>query len=117
MRVTSPRLKRHKKILKLASGYRMTKNRLYKVAREAVIHAGQYAFAGRHLKRRDFRSTWITRINAALKGLGVSYSKFIDATKKNKIEIDRRILAELAVNQPKVFNEIVKKAGFTFTEK
>jgi large subunit ribosomal protein L20 len=117
MRVTSPRLRRHKKILKLASGYRMTKNRLYKVAREAVIHAGQYAFAGRHLKRRDFRSTWITRINAALKTLDISYSKFIDAAKKKNIQIDRKILAELAVNQPKVFNEIVKKAGFAFTEK
>lgn len=111
MRVTSPRLQRHKKLLKLASGYRMTKNRLYKVAKEAVLHAGQYAFVGRHLRRRDMRSVWIVRINAALKGLGVSYSKFIDATKKKNIQIDRKILAELAVNQPKVFAEIVKHAS------
>lgn len=111
MRVTSPRLQRHKKLLKLASGFRMTKNRLYKVAKEAVLHAGQYAFAGRHLRRRDMRSVWITRINAALKGLGVSYSKFIDATKKKNIQIDRKILAELSVNQPKVFAEIVKHAS------
>lgn len=111
MRVTSPRLQRHKKLLKLASGYRMTKNRLYKVAKEAVLHAGQYAFAGRHLRRRDMRSVWIMRINAALKGLGISYSKFIDATKKKDIQIDRKILAELAVNQPKVFAEIVKHAS------
>lgn len=111
MRVTSPRLQRHKKLLKLASGYRMTKNRLYKVAKEAVLHAGQYAFAGRHLRRRDMRSVWIVRINAALKGLGISYSKFIDATKKKNIQIDRKILAELAVNQPKVFAEIVKHAS------
>jgi large subunit ribosomal protein L20 len=94
----------------------MTKNRLYKVAKEAVLHAGQYAFAGRHLKRRDLRSVWIMRINAALKTLGLSYSKFIDALKKNKIEVDRKILADLAVTQPKVFKEIVKKAGFKFTQ-
>lgn len=117
MRVKSPRLKRHKKILKLAKGYRMTRHKLYKVAREAVIHAGQYAYAGRHLRRRDLRATWIMRINAALRTLGFSYSKFVPALKIANIEVDRKILAELATNQPKVFEAIVEKAGFTFTKK
>lgn len=109
MRVKSPRLKRHKKILKLASGYRMTRHKLYKVAREAVIHAGQYAYAGRHLRRRDLRATWITRINAALRALGISYSKFIPALKNAKIEVDRKILSEFATNQPEVFEQVVDK--------
>ena len=72
MRVKSPRRQRHNKVLKLAKGYRMTKHRLYKVAREAVVHAGQYAFAGRKLRRRDLRRTWIIRINAGLRALGVT---------------------------------------------
>ncbi len=109
MRVTSPRLQRHRKLLKLAKGYRMTRNRLYKVAKEAVTHAGQYAFAGRRLKRRDLRSTWIIRLNAALRPLGITYSKFIPALKKANITLDRKILAELAVKQPQVFQSIVNK--------
>ncbi len=113
MRVKSPRLQRHKKVLRLAKGYRMTKNRLYKVAREATIHAGQYAFAGRHLRRRDLRSTWIIRINAALRALGITYSKFIPALKKANINLDRKVLSELATHQPETLKEIVKKAGFT----
>jgi large subunit ribosomal protein L20 len=113
MRIKSPRRQRHNKILQLAKGYRMTKHRLYKVAHEAVIHAGQYAFAGRKLKKRDLRSLWIVRINAALEGFGISYSAFIGALKKTHIELDRKILSELATNQPKVFKQIVKSAGFT----
>lgn len=109
MRVKSPRRQRHNKVLKLAKGYRMTKNRLYKVAHEATIHAGQYAFAGRHLRRRDLRSTWIIRINAALRALGVTYSKFIPALKKANINLDRKILADLAVRQPETFKQIVDK--------
>ena len=87
----------------------MTKHRLYRVAREAVIHAGQYAFAGRHLRRRDLRSLWIVRLNAAVRSLGLTYSKFISSLKKANIQIDRKILADLAVKQPKVFTEVVKK--------
>jgi large subunit ribosomal protein L20 len=113
MRVKSPRRQRHNKILGLAKGYRMTKNRLYKVAHEAVVHAGQYAFAGRKLKRRDLRSLWIVRINAALSQLGIKYSVFISALKKSKIELDRKILSELATNHPEVFKQVVKTAGFT----
>ncbi len=112
MRVKSPRLARHKKLLARAAGYRMTKNRLYKVAREAVIHAGQYAFAGRHLKRRDLRSTWIVRLNAFLRSLGITYSKFIPALKTANITLDRRTLAELAVKQPESLKQVIKTAGF-----
>ena len=111
MRVKSPRRQRHNKVLSLARGYRMTKHRLYRVAREAVIHAGQYAFAGRHLRRRDLRSLWIVRLNAAVRSLGLTYSKFISSLKKANIQIDRKIFADLAVKQPKVFTEVVKKAG------
>lgn len=109
MRVKSPRRQRHNKILAQAKGYRMTKNRLYKVAHEAVIHAGQYAFAGRKLKKRNLRQTWIVRLNAGLRVLGITYSKFIPAMKKAHIELDRRILADLAVRQPQVFKQIVDK--------
>lgn len=113
MRVKSPRRQRHNKVIHAAKGYRMTKHRLYKVAREAVVHAGQYAFAGRRLKRRQLRQTWIVRMNAALRSMGVTYSKFIPALKKANIELDRKILAELAVKEPASFAQIVKSAGFT----
>ena len=108
MRVKSPRQARHHKILKLARGYRMTRHRLYKVAHEAVVHAGMYAFAGRRLRRRDMRRLWIIRINAALEKSHISYSKFISAIKNSKIQLDRKILSELATNYPQVFDAIVK---------
>ncbi|HUS59897.1 MAG TPA: 50S ribosomal protein L20 [Nevskiaceae bacterium] len=112
MRVkTGPtRRKRHKKVLKRTKGFRMTKGRLYKVSKEADLHAGQYAFAGRKRRKRDFRRLWITRINAALTEYNLSYSKFINGLKKAKIELDRKILADLAVSDPKVFKAIVEKA-------
>ena len=109
MRVKSPRRQRHNKLLAQAKGYRMTKHRLYKVAHEAVVHAGQYAFAGRRLRRRQLRQTWIVRLNAGLRALGVTYSKFIPAMKAAHIELDRKILADLAVRQPEVFKQIVDK--------
>ncbi len=115
MRVKNNRRQRHNKLLDRAKGFRMTKNRLYKVASEAVLHAGQYAFNGRRLRRRDLRATWIVRINAALHGMGLSYSKFVGGLKKEKIEIDRKIMADLVVTNPSVFAKIVEKAGFTFT--
>lgn len=90
----------------------MTKNRLYKVAHEATIHAGQYAFAGRHLRKRDMRRTWITRINAALRGVGVTYSRFIPALKKANINMDRKVLSDLATTNPEAFKKIVESAGF-----
>jgi large subunit ribosomal protein L20 len=103
------RRKKHKKVLKLTKGFRMTKSRLIKVAKEAALHAGQYAYHGRKLRKRDFRTLWIQRINAALTDTGMSYSRFIKALKDNQIELDRKILAELAVNDPEVFQFIFKK--------
>jgi len=105
------RKRAHKKVLARTKGFRMTRHRLYKVAREADLHAGQYAYAGRKKRKRDMRRLWITRINAALKEFGVSYSKFINLLKKAKIEIDRKILAELAVSEPSAFKAIISKIG------
>lgn len=105
----STKQRRHKKVLKRTKGYRMTKSRLYKVAHEAMLHAGQYAFAGRKLRKRDMRKLWIIKINAALENLGLSYSKFIAGLKKAKIELDRKILADLAESDPKTFKLIVDR--------
>ena len=102
------RKRRHKKVLKRTKGFRMTKGRLYKVSKEADLHAGQYAYIGRKLRKRDMRRLWIQRINAALSEFDLKYSRFINLLKKAKIELDRKILAEIAVNDPKVFAEIVK---------
>jgi len=101
--------KRHKKVLKRTKGFRMTRHRLYKVAKEADLHAGQYAYIGRKLRKRDFRRLWITRISEAVKKLGWSYNQFIHTLKKANIELDRKILADLVVNDPKVFEKIVDK--------
>lgn len=101
--------KKHKKVLKLAKGYWMTRHKQFKKAKEAVLHADEYAFSGRKKRKRDFRRLWIVRINAFLKNLGYKYSQFIKKLKEKKIEIDRKILAHLAVNQPKVLQLIVKK--------
>ena len=103
------RRKRHKKVLKRTKGFRMTKGRLYKVSKEADLHAGQYAYAGRKLRKRDMRRLWITRINAALTPYEISYSKFINGLKKAKIELNRKILADLAISDPNTFKEIVDK--------
>lgn len=100
--------KRHKKVLQRTKGMRMSKGKLYKVSREADLHAGQYAFAGRKLRKRDLRRLWIQRINAALTPFDLKYSRFIKLLKDAKIELNRKILAQLAVNQPHVFSQIVK---------
>ncbi|MFH1561434.1 MAG: 50S ribosomal protein L20 [Patescibacteria group bacterium] len=100
----------HKKIIKLAKGYRMTRSRLFKVAHEAVLHAGQYAYIGRRLRKRDLRKLWIQRINAAVRLQDLTYSKFTNLLKKTKIEIDRKVLAHLAVSDPEAFKAIVDKA-------
>jgi len=105
------RKKRHKKVLKLTKGYRMTKSRLFRVAKEASLHAGQYAYHGRKLRKRNFRTLWIQRIKAALSDTDLTYSRFIKALKDNKIELNRKILADLAVNHPKVFQNIFKKVN------
>lgn len=100
----------HKKILTANRGYRMAKHRLYKVAKEAYLHAGQYAHAGRRLKKRDFRTLWINRITAALKNQEnpVSYSKFIKSMADKKVTLNRKSLSTLAVNLPEVFTNVFK---------
>ncbi len=101
--------KKHKKLLSLTKGYRGTKSRLVKVAREAALHAGQYAYHGRKLRKRDFRTLWITRIGEAVKKEDLSYSEFINKLKKANIELDRKILSDLVVNDPEVFKQLVDK--------
>lgn len=101
--------RRHKKVLKMAKGYWMTRHKQFKKAKEAVLHAGEYAFAGRKIKKRDFRSLWIVRLNAAVRSFGLSYSTFINMLKKKKVELDRKILAQIAVEHPTVFKNIVEK--------
>lgn len=100
---------KHKKVLKLAKGYWMTRHKQFKKAKEAVLHAGEYAFMGRKLRKRDFRQLWIIRMNAALRNLGTKYSIFIKKLKDNKIELDRKILSQLAVEQSEIFKKIVEK--------
>ncbi len=109
VRVKSPERRKHKKILKLAKGYRMTRHKHFKTAMEAVLHAGEYAFMGRKLKKRDFRRLWIIRINAMVRSLGSKYSEFINNLKKNKIELDRKVLAKIAVEYPEFFKKIFAK--------
>ncbi len=99
--------KGHKKVLKLAKGYWMTRHKQFKKAKEAVLHAGEYAFAGRKLRKSDFRTLWILRLNAATRALGLPYSRFVHLLKAKKIEMDRKILAQIAVEHPKVFEKIV----------
>lgn len=99
--------KRHKKTLKLAKGYWMSRHKQFKKAEEAVLHAGVYAFHGRKRKKRDFRSLWIIRINSALRTMGMTYSQFAHSIKSKNIGLDRKILAQLAVEQPNVFAKIV----------
>jgi large subunit ribosomal protein L20 len=116
MRVKSISARRHRKVLAQAKGYRQARHSRIQTAKEAVLHAGAYAYAGRKLKKRDLRSLWIARVGAATRLAGVSYSKFIAGLKKEKIEVDRKILSSIAIEDPKVFSQIVKEAGFSFTK-
>lgn len=100
---------KHKKILKLAKGMQHNRTRSYRLAKQAVIKAFQYAYRDRRNKKRDLRGLWITRINAATRDLGTTYGKFISGLKTANIQIDRKILSELAVSEPKAFAEIVKE--------
>ena len=101
---------RHKKVLKEAKGYFGSKHRLYKTAKEQLMHSGQYAFRDRKQKKRDFRKLWITRINAACRQNDISYSRFIEGLTKAGVEINRKMLSEIAINDPKAFTELVKTA-------
>ena len=100
---------RHKKVLALAKGFRGRRGNVFRIAKEAVMKAGQYAYRDRRTKKRVFRQLWIARINAAARGLGITYSKFMAGLKQASIDIDRKMLAELAVNDPAAFGSIVAK--------
>ncbi len=101
--------KRRKRVLKQAKGFRWGRKTKYRQAKEALYHAWQYAYRDRRTKKRDFRKLWQIQISAACRNLGISYSKFIAALKKNKIELDRKILADLAKNHPQIFEKIAEK--------
>lgn len=100
---------RHKKILALAKGYRGRRNNVFRIAKQAVMRAGQYAYRDRRNKKRDFRALWIARINAAAREAGMKYSTFIGGLKKASIEIDRKVLADLAVFDAAAFSALVER--------
>ncbi len=110
VRVKSPAARRHREILARAKGYRQARRARFKSASDAVLHAGQYAFHGRKLRKRDMRGLWQIRINAAVRPLGMSYSKFMWGLKKAKVELNRKMLANLAVTDGEAFNKIVEMA-------
>lgn len=101
---------RHKKVLKQAKGYFGSKHRLYKTAKEQLMHSGQYAYRDRKQKKREFRKLWITRINAACRQNDISYSRFIEGLTKAGVEINRKMLSEIAISNPEYFTELVKVA-------
>ena len=101
---------RHKKVLKQAKGFRGARSRTYKVAKQAVMRAGQYAYRDRRVKKRVFMSLWIIRINASARENGLTYSKLITGLKKAKIDLDRKTLASIAVNDKEAFSKIVEEA-------
>lgn len=101
---------RHKKVLKLAKGYYGARSRVYRVAKQAVIKAGQYAYRDRRQRKRQFRALWIVRINAASRQYGISYSRLINGLTKAKVAIDRKVLADIAVRDIEAFGEIAKIA-------
>lgn len=105
------RHRRHKKIRKLAKGYRGMRSATFVKANEAVIRAGVNAYRDRRLKKRTFRALWITRLSAALRNRGVTYSRFAKALTTKKIALNRKVLSELAIHEPAVFDKIVAEAG------
>ena len=102
--------RRHKKILNQAKGYYGARSRVYRVAKQAVIKAGQYAYRDRRNRKRAFRALWISRINAGARANGLSYSRLIAGLKKANVEIDRKVLADLAMNEQQAFAAVVEKA-------
>ena len=100
---------RHKKILALAKGYRGRRKNVYRVAKQAVMKAGQYAYRDRRTRKRVFRKLWIARINAGTRAHGVTYSRFIAGLKKLAIDLDRKVLSDMAINDPAAFGAIVAK--------
>lgn len=102
---------RHKKVLKEAKGYYGARSRVYRIAKQAVIKAGQYAYRDRKQRKRQFRALWIVRINAAARECGLSYSRLMNGLKKASVEIDRKVLADLAVYDKEAFAELAKLAA------
>jgi large subunit ribosomal protein L20 len=102
--------RRHKKILKLAKGYYGARSRVFRVAKQAVIKAGQYAYRDRRQRKRQFRALWIARINAASRSFGLTYSQFTNGLKKAGIEIDRKVLSDMAIHDSAAFGAIVEQA-------
>ena len=105
-----PSRARHKKVLKEAKGYYGARRKVYRVAKQAVTKAGQYSYRDRRTRKREFRRLWIVRINAAARDFGLSYSRFIDGLNKAGIEVDRKVLADLAVNDKAAFTALAEKA-------
>ena len=107
--------RRHKKILKKAKGYFNARRKVFRTAKQAVIKAGQYAYRGRREKKREYRALWITRINAAARMCGLSYSRMVDGMSKAGLAIDRKVLADLAVHDMPAFTAIADKAKASLT--
>ena len=103
------RRRRHKKILKATKGYYLTRSKLFRRANEAFLKAGEYAFKGRKLKKRDMKKLWIIRLNAALREQGTTYSAFIKNLNGSKLQLDRKVLSELAASYPETFTKILEK--------
>jgi large subunit ribosomal protein L20 len=106
---------RHKKVIEQAKGFRGRRNNVYRIAKEAVMKAGQYQYRDRRQKKREFRALWIARINAAVRELGMTYSVFIAGLSKAQIEIDRKVLADLAVHDKAAFGKIAEQAKASLT--
>jgi len=104
-------IKKRRKVLKSAKGYWGAKSKLYRVAREQVMKSGQYAYTGRKLRKRDMRQLWIARINAGCRINGLSYSKFMHGLKVNNIELNRKVLADMAISDPASFAELCEKVA------
>lgn len=102
--------RRHRKVLNRAKGYYGARRKIYRVAKQAVIKAGQYSYRDRRQRKRDFRSLWIARINAAARENGLSYSRFINGLKRAEVEVDRKVLADLAVHDKAAFKALAEKA-------
>jgi large subunit ribosomal protein L20 len=108
---------RHKKVLKQAKGFRGARSRVYRVAKQAVVKAGQYAYRDRRVKKREFRALWIVRINAGARLCGLSYSRMINGLLHAKVEIDRKMLADLAMNDMPAFTAIAEQAKAALAQK
>ena len=101
---------RHKKVLEQAKGYRGRRKNTFRIANQAVEKAGQYAYIGRKLKKRQYRALWIQRINAAARANGTTYARFMDGLKKSGVELDRKVLADMAANEPEAFAVLAEQA-------